>query len=75
MRGWGIRTGHIVGIDIDVIDPEVAHRMGRIVEERTGASLVRVGLGPKRLYLVRQRSPSPRSLSASWKFSVSDSSS
>lgn len=55
--GVGIRTGHAVGIDIDVLDPEIAHEMGRIVEERTGASLMRVGLWPKRLYLVRTVHP------------------
>lgn len=51
--GVGIRTGHLVGIDIDVLDQEVAHQMGQIVEARTGATLMRVGLWPKRLYLVR----------------------
>jgi hypothetical protein len=55
--GVGIRTGHAVGVDIDVLDPEIAHEMGRIVEERTGASLMRVGLWPKRLYLVRTVHP------------------
>lgn len=55
--GVGIRTGHVVGIDIDVLDPEIAHQMGRIVEGRTGATLMRVGLWPKRLYLVRTEQP------------------
>lgn len=55
--GVGIRTGHVVGIDIDVLDPEIAHQMGRIVEERTGAIMMRVGLWPKRLYLVRTEQP------------------
>jgi hypothetical protein len=55
--GVGIRTGHAVGIDIDVLDPEIAHEMGRIVEERSGASLMRVGIWPKRLYLVRTEHP------------------
>lgn len=57
VAGVGIRTGHLVGIDIDVLEPEIAHGMGRIVEERTGASLMRVGLWPKRLYLVRTEHP------------------
>lgn len=58
--GVGIRTGHVVGIDIDVLDPEIAHQMGRIVEERTGVALMRVGLWPKRLYLVRTAKPFPK---------------
>jgi hypothetical protein len=58
--GVGIRTGHVVGIDIDVLDPEIAHQMGRITEERTGAILMRVGLWPKRLYLVRTEQPFPK---------------
>ncbi len=45
--------------------PEIATQMGRIVEERTGASLMRVGLWPKRLYLVRTAQPFPRKSSAS----------
>lgn len=55
--GVGLRTGQLVGIDIDVLDPEIAHQMGRIVEERTGATLMRVGLWPKRLHLVRTEQP------------------
>lgn len=55
--GVGLRTGHVVGIDIDVLDPEIAHQMGQIVEKRTGATMMRVGLWPKRLYLVRTEHP------------------
>ncbi len=55
--GVGIRTGHVVGIDIDVLDPDIAHQMGQIVEAKTGATLMRVGLWPKRLYLVRTTKP------------------
>ena len=51
--GIGLRTGHLVGIDIDILDPEVAWRAGQIVEQRLGATLMRVGLWPKRLYLYR----------------------
>lgn len=58
--GVGLRTGHLVGIDIDVLDPEIAHQMGRIVEERTGAALMRVGLWPKRLYLTQTATPFPK---------------
>jgi hypothetical protein len=55
--GVGIRTGDVVGIDIDVLDPDIAHQMGQIVEAKTGATLMRVGLWPKRLYLVRTAKP------------------
>jgi Bifunctional DNA primase/polymerase, N-terminal len=55
--GVGIRTGDVVGIDIDVLDPDIAHQMGQIVEAKTGATLMRVGLWPKRLYLVRTHRP------------------
>ncbi|MFC3086290.1 bifunctional DNA primase/polymerase [Tabrizicola soli] len=55
--GVGIRTGDVVGIDIDVLDPDIAHLMGQIVEANTGATLMRVGLWPKRLYLVRTDRP------------------
>lgn len=55
--GIGIRTGHVVGIDIDILDPDIAHQMGQIVEAKTGATLIRVGLWPKRLYLVRTERP------------------
>lgn len=55
--GVGIRTGDVVGIDIDVLDPDIAHQMGQIVEAKTGATLMRVGLWPKRLYLVRTTRP------------------
>lgn len=55
--GVGIRTGNVVGIDIDVLDPEIAHQMGQIIEAKTGATLMRVGLWPKRLYLVRTEQP------------------
>lgn len=51
--GVGLRTGHLLGIDIDVLDPEVAHQMSQIVEQRINPTLMRVGLWPKRLYLAR----------------------
>jgi Bifunctional DNA primase/polymerase, N-terminal len=57
VAGVGIRTGDVVGIDIDVLDPDIAYQMGQIVEVKTGATLMRVGLWPKRLYLVRTTRP------------------
>ncbi|NGQ93296.1 bifunctional DNA primase/polymerase [Rhodobacter sp. HX-7-19] len=58
--GVGLRTGNLVGIDIDVLDPDIAHQMGRIVEDRFGATLVRVGRWPKRLYMVQTATPFPK---------------
>lgn len=55
--GIGLRTGHLVGIDIDILDHDIAHQMGQIVEARLGATLMRVGLWPKRLYLCRTETP------------------
>jgi hypothetical protein len=55
--GVGLRTGNLVGIDIDVLDPDLAHQMGRIVEERIGATPMRVGRWPKQLYLARTDVP------------------
>lgn len=55
--GVGLRTGRLVGIDIDVLDPDIAHQMAQIVEDRTGAALMRVGRWPKRLYLARTELP------------------
>lgn len=55
--GVGLRTGQLVGIDIDVLDPDIAHQMGRIVEDRLGSTPMRVGRWPKRLYLARTNLP------------------
>ena len=55
--GVGLRTGNLVGIDIDVLDPDLAHQMGQIVEDRIGATPMRVGRWPKRLYLARTNVP------------------
>ena len=55
--GIGLRTGTLVGIDIDILDPDIAHQMGALVEARLGATLMRVGLWPKRLYLYRTEQP------------------
>ena len=55
--GVGLRTGGLVGIDIDILDPDIAYQMGALVEARLGATLMRVGLWPKRLYLYRTEQP------------------
>ena len=51
--GIGLRTGHLVAIDIDILDPDIAWQAGQTVEQRLGATLMRVGLWPKRLYMYR----------------------
>lgn len=58
--GVGLRAGQLVGIDVDVLDPDIAHQMGRIVEDRIGATPMRVGRWPKRLYLVQTKAPFPK---------------
>lgn len=55
--GIGLRTGHLVGIDIDILDDDIAHEMGQIVEATLGSPLMRVGLWPKRLFLCRTETP------------------
>jgi hypothetical protein len=56
-HGIGLLTGNLVGIDVDILDPDIAHQMGQIVERGLGSTLMRVGLWPKRLYLARTDTP------------------
>ncbi len=56
-HGIGLLTGNLVAIDVDILDPDIAHQMGQIVERRLGTTLMRVGLWPKRLYLARTDTP------------------
>jgi hypothetical protein len=55
--GVGLRTGSLVGIDIDVLDPDLAYRICSLVERRFGATLMRVGRWPKRLLIYRTDVP------------------
>ena len=48
-HGIGLRTGALVGIDIDMLDPDVAHQIDELVRSRLGDTLMRVGRWPKRL--------------------------
>lgn len=56
-HGIGLRTDHLVGLDIDVLDPDQAHELQRLAELRFGATLLRVGLWPKRLLMYRAVEP------------------
>ncbi|MBA3323915.1 MAG: bifunctional DNA primase/polymerase, partial [Rhodobacteraceae bacterium] len=58
-HGVGLRTGRLVAVDIDVEDPDIAHAAGRLVQARFGATLMRVGRWPKRLFLYRAATPFP----------------
>ena len=55
--GVGLRTGHLVGIDIDIDDPDLANQAALLVEARLGVALFRVGRWPRRLYLARTERP------------------
>ncbi len=56
-HGVGLRTGTLVGLDIDILDEDRAHQVHRLAEARFGGTLVRVGLWPKRLLLYRAEVP------------------
>ena len=56
-HGVGLRTGQLVGIEIDILDPDLAHQVEAIVRARLGDTLLRVGLWPKRLLLYRTDRP------------------
>ena len=58
--GVGLRTGHLVAVDIDILDPDLAHQAAAITRHRLGDTLVRVGLWPKRPLLYRTLTPMPK---------------
>ena len=45
--GIGLRTGHLVAVDIDILDPDLAHQAAQITRTRLGETLIRVGRWPK----------------------------
>lgn len=53
----GLRTGALVGIDIDLTDPDAAYEVATAALSRFGTTLVRVGAWPKRLLLFRTDEP------------------
>lgn len=59
-HGVGLRTGGLVGVDIDLLDPDIAHHLQSLAFRRLGETLVRVGRFPKRLLLYRSETPFPK---------------
>lgn len=55
--GVGLRTGQLVGVDIDVLDDDLAWQVCDLTCRRLGDTLVRVGLWPKRMLLYRTERP------------------
>ena len=55
--GVGLRTGHLVAIDIDILDPDLAQQAAEITQARLGPTIIRVGRWPKRLLLYRTNTP------------------
>lgn len=58
--GIGLRTGALVGIDIDLLDADLAHEVCHRALVRFGDTLIRVGQWPKRLLLYRTDTPRPK---------------
>ena len=54
----GLAGGRVVGIDIDVLDAELAHRLERLARDHLGDTpLLRIGRAPKRLLVYRADEP------------------
>ena len=54
----GLACGRLVGIDIDVLDSDLAHRLERLARDRLGDTpLLRIGRAPKRLLVYRAEAP------------------
>ncbi|BAE49162.1 PriCT-2 domain-containing protein [Paramagnetospirillum magneticum] len=54
----GLACGTLVGIDIDVLDPDIAHRLERLARDMLGDTpLLRIGKAPKRLLVYRADVP------------------
>lgn len=56
-HGIGLRTGILVGLDIDILDPDLAQQIHALATARLGDTLLRVGRWPKRLLLYRTDAP------------------
>lgn len=59
-HGVGLRTGALVGVDIDLLDPDLAWQVMQLATDRLGDTLMRVGLWPKRLLIYRNLAPLPK---------------
>lgn len=59
-HGIGLRTGKLIGIDIDHLDPDIAHEVDSLVQRNFGDTLIRVGRWPRRLRLYRTETPLPK---------------
>ena len=55
--GVGLRTGRLVGLDIDLLDADLAHQVAALAVKLFGPTLLRVGRWPKRLLLYRCDEP------------------
>jgi AAA domain/Bifunctional DNA primase/polymerase, N-terminal/Primase C terminal 2 (PriCT-2) len=56
--GIGIPTGTMIGVDIDIRDPELASRLEQLARETLGDTpAVRFGMQPKRLLVYRAAEP------------------
>ncbi len=54
----GLACGRLVGIDIDVLDADLAHRLERLARDMLGDTpLLRIGRAPKRLLVYRAEMP------------------
>ena len=54
----GFACGTLVGIDIDVLDAEIAHQIERLARDMLGDTpLLRIGRAPKRLLVYRAEQP------------------
>lgn len=56
-HGVGLRTGVLIGVDIDVLDPDLAHQVAALIKARLGPAPMRVGRWPKRLLIYRTAAP------------------
>ncbi len=55
--GIGLRTGHLVAVDVDLDDPGLAHDVAAHAEDILGQTLVRIGRWPRRLLIYRTLEP------------------
>ena len=53
----GVVGGRVAAVDIDVLDPELAHRLDALAVELLGAGPLRIGQWPKRLRVYRLLEP------------------